>query len=537
MEEYKGMASQQTKRMMVACFFALLTLIGIWTIGDYCGSYDEIAEQLILASNMKEYALQLEKLGVRWDTWLMRDDVPISQSIEKDHGISGYYLYGLLFPLVEQNEGLRYSLWSLFTWLWFMTGVWSLYAIARKMGCSRAMACVAALLLYLCPRFFADGHLNNKDVVLMCLILASLWLGMRYVEKPVLSRGLLFSLVGAMAMNTKIVGAIGWGLVFAGAALRMALNGTFRRRTLGTWLASGAAFAAFYLLLTPAAWSDPIGFFSYLLKNAAAFSRWNGTLFFRGAAFIAGKNPLPRYYLPYMMLTTLPVYLFVLYAVGQLAAAKELICHPGAFLKSERGILLSAATLCFILPAVGFVVITPLVYNGWRHFYFCFAGMAVVSAYGLQVIWQNVRTIRWMRCAGILTAAACLMTTAVGMVINHPHQASYYNVLASPQTMETDYWNTSGTEALRRLIACEERDESLPLEVGCYFMDIQNARFKLSDEEKAVLTTTTRKDSPYLYYIENYVQVYNVPVPEGYHELFTIESYGRLIGTMYERDT
>ena len=89
------------------------------------------------------------------------------EKMEKDHGISGYYLYGLVFPQIEHNETLRYTLWSVVTWLWFMSGVWSLYAIARHMGLSSVLSCTSALLLYLSPRFFADGHLNNKDVVLL----------------------------------------------------------------------------------------------------------------------------------------------------------------------------------------------------------------------------------------------------------------------------------------------------------------------------------------------------------------------------------
>ena len=56
----------------------------------------------------------------------------------------------------------------------------------------------------------------------------------------------------------------------------------------------------------------------------------------------------------------------------------------------------------------------------------------------------------------------------------------------------------------------------------------------MKNEQKAVLTTTVEADAPYLYYIENYVQVYDVKPPEGYLVLFEVESYGRLIGTMYE---
>ena len=108
-------------------------------------------------------------------------------------------------------------------------------------------------------------------------------------------------------------------------------------------------------------------------------------------------------------------------------------------------------------------------------------------------------------------------------------------MLASKGAMETDYWNTSATYALKKLASFEERNEELPMEVGCYFFDIQNAKFKLNGQLRAQIATTVEKDAPYLYYIENYVQVYDVPDPIGYRSLFEVESYGRLIGTMYER--
>ena len=528
--------NERIRRAAVALFFALLTLVGLWTVDDYTGSYDETAEQVILSSNMKEYALGLEKLGITWDVWLESDAVPISQSIEKDHGISGYYLYGLVFPQIKHNETLRYTLWSVVTWLWFMSGVWSLYAIARHMGMSRAIACTSALLLYLSPRFFADGHLNNKDVVLLCMMLVTLWQGARYLNKPGVLRGILFSLAGAAAMNTKIVAVIAWCLVMAAMVLKLTIEKSWNRKSMMITAATVLAFAGFYLLLTPAMWQEPLGFFPYLFSNAAAFSRWEGRLFFRGASFQIPENPLPVYYLAYMMLTTLPLYVFPLFAFGQIKAVLDAIRKPKAFLTSTPGLLLACATGCWVASMGAFVLLRPLVYNGWRHFYFTYAGVAVLAGYGVKVMWDWCAVRKWMKqvCAAVL--CLCFAATAAGMAINHPRQSSYYNVLSGSSLMETDYWNTSGTYALERLMECEERNAELPLEVGCYFFDIQNARFKMTDEQKAVLTTTVKKDSPYLYYIENYVQVYDVKPPQGYHELFAVDSYGRRIGTMYEKD-
>ena len=528
--------SDKKERMAVALFMILITLIGLWTIGDYTGSYDEIAEQAILASNMKEYAVRLQKIGVCSEYWTNAPVQPISQSVEKDHGISAYYLFGVLFPLLENNEWLRYTLWSVFTWLWFMMGVWSLYAISKRMGASRPVACLACLVLYLSPRFFADGHVNNKDVVLLCLMLVTLWQGMRFLECMSIKRGVLFSVAGAIAMNTKIVGALAWGTVLLCASVKIFLEGEncFKKIKILLWTA--LFFVISYICLTPALWFDPLNFFSYLFGNATAFSRWSGTIFFRDASFQIPENPLPIYYLVYMMLVTLPLYVFPLSMVGQLDAIRLFIQKPKSFFVSEKGLLLAAATMCWTISVGAFILFRPVVYNGWRHFYFSFAGIVIMAAYGIDVVWRACRKHMWLKriCAAVLSL--CFMSTAIGMIHNHPHQSSYYNVLSGDLAMETDYWNTSGTYALKRLIGSEERNKELPIEVGCYFLDIQNARFKLPAEQKNLLTTTVEKTSPYLYYIENYVQVYNVPKPEGYHVLFTVESYGRLIGTMYERD-
>lgn len=529
--------SSRMKKTATALFFAMLTLIGILTIDDYTGSYDESAEQVILCSNMKEYALALEKTGIRMEYWLENGAVPISQSIEKDHGISGYYLYGLLFPHISQNQPLRYSLWSLFTWLWFMLGVYSLYSIARLLGLKRVPACAAALLLYLAPRFFAEGHLNNKDVVLLCLMIACLWQGGRWLKKNTLGRGVLFSAVGALALNTKIVGLLAWGLILFAQLVQLTLNKKWTVQNAVAIAGTVASLIVFYVLLTPAMWSDPIGFVQYLLSNASSFSRWGGRIFFRNAYFdIPQKHQLPVYYVPYLILTTLPLYTYPLCAAGQLKVIKDFLRKPRTFLADPVQLLLAAATGCWVASIGAYVLLRPIVYNSWRHFYFAYAGMAVLAAYGIQVIWNVCSKRKYLQAMFAAVLCVCFVSGTVGLVLNHPRQSSYYNALVHPGTMETDYWNTSGSYALEKLASCEERNKNLPMEVGCYFLDIQNARYKLSDELRSKITTTVERDSPYLYYIEHYVQVYEVPYPEGYHVLFEVESYGRKIGTMYEKD-
>lgn len=64
--------AKQCRKVAVGAFFAVLMLIGLLTLCDYSASYDELPQQAILRANAKEYALALQKAGIkpgwRWRT-------------------------------------------------------------------------------------------------------------------------------------------------------------------------------------------------------------------------------------------------------------------------------------------------------------------------------------------------------------------------------------------------------------------------------------------------------------------------------------
>ena len=152
--------AKQCRKVAVGAFFAVLMLIGLLTLCDYSASYDELPQQAILRSNAKEYALALQKAGINCPAWLALEDAAISESVERDHGIAPMYLY--LPFLTTASQHTASTLWSLIVWLWFMAGLWSLYALARRLGLNRFFACVATLLLYLSPVFSLTPTLTTK---------------------------------------------------------------------------------------------------------------------------------------------------------------------------------------------------------------------------------------------------------------------------------------------------------------------------------------------------------------------------------------
>ena len=523
--------------MLTALFFALLTLIGLATAPDYGLPCDEPAEQIILQENLMEYSLAL--LGQDSPPavyYRQRGITPISQSIERDHGQSAYYLAAPILQWQADAPDTAMTLWHGYTWLWFMVGVLSLYLLLRRLGAGRLVACAGALLLYLSPRFFAEGHYNNKDMVLLSLTLLTVAAGAQWMIKPTWRRAVLFSLAGALAANTKIVGLFVWGLMGLATALHLRLHGKLTRQH---WCAAAVAIITFvltYWLLTPAAWRDPVAYLQYILHNATGFSRWSGVVLFRGVLYNPTRGmPLPRTYLPLMVLYTLPTLTLLLAAGGQVLALVRILRKDG------NAALLAALTVLWLVPMVFVVAARPLMYNGWRHFYFLFAGIAALAGYGLVGLAKALQGKVWRQRIAVCAMAAALLLQAVGIARNHPYQYVYYNALAqNTQTeFEQDYWLVSTVNAMRDLLALQASGSNQPLVLGARdpmsLFGVQHGAAVLSARESERLKITEDETAPYLLYNTTYARIYDVPPPEGYQEILHIESYGSVITTVYQQ--
>ena len=537
--------SEKTSRLLAFLLMTALFLAGLLTSTDYGLHYDEPAEQVILRENLKEYAYQLwgdgsealryyNSLGIR----------RISESEERDHGQSAFYPAAPLLALAERSPDTFTTLWHAYTWLWFMAGVLAIYGFGRDMGWSRAISCAAALLYYLAPRFFAEGHYNNKDVVLLSLVLLVLWIGLRLLRKPGFANGLGFSLLGAVSANTKIAGFLPWGLVAIAALIRTTARREWNARLRCIAVTTAAGFCLFYALLTPALWNDPARHVAYLLQNAANFSRWTGVIIYRGIRVNQQIAPIPRLYLPVMMALTLPLYTLPLFLVGQWHAFRSAISaiarHGISALKDERRLMLLCLTMCWFLPLGYAVWARPIVYNGWRHFYFAYAGIALLAGHGMA--WMAEWPLKLKRAA---TALLCLCFTlsAIGIALNHPFQYGYYNLLAQKNAatdMELDYWGVSSVNAMKRLSSANSgRNEGLPLVIGSRdnmsFLGLSNGYAVLPAGIRRRLTVSGDGNAPYLFYNTTYALIYGVPEPDGYRELLRIESYGNILSVVYER--
>lgn len=535
--------------LLVAMAFLFLFIIGLFTAPDYGIYFDQQSEAVILRENLKEYAHYL--LGEESEAIQYYNSIGlprIIETVEIDHGMAAFYPLAPVMTRMDHNQPSLFPLWNMLAWCWFMAGVMALYGLCRKLGMSRLAAFAGAMLLYLSPRFFAEGHYNNKDTVLLALSLLTMFFGVRLWEEPTAWRGIAFAFFGALCTNTKIIGVCIFGVMGLAAIVLLTARKQWNKTSIIATVVTLLSFAAFYALLTPAMWHDPAAFFQHLIANATGFTRWNNNILFRGAIFRHSTNPLPFYYLPYYLMITVPVYAFALYLAGQLTAVGYCWKHRKELLVNQTALMLICATLIWAAPLCYAMFSNPVVYNGWRHFYFVLAGLSVLGGWGLECIIRlfQKNNRRWQQVLALVMAVFCFLTSTVGIILNHPYQYAYVNAVGRflnpvplEAGMELDYWNVSLVDALKDAIAQQDSEKPLTCTaldpVTCLALEIYEEALPASLRNRLERSQVNDTTADLIVVNLGYHEMYGQPLPENYTLLTETNSYGNALIRIYQR--
>lgn len=522
-------------KAVVALFFLALLLVGLFTVGDYGSAWDDWSEMRILRMALREYDALLP-----WDTPLGQtlSEMGIerlSESAERDHGICLYYpLFWAVGNASLSLQSLTF-IWRCYTWLLFTLGLAALYAVARRMGLSRGFACLGALIVVLSPRFFAEGHYNNKDIPLMAITLVLLWQSARLMEKPTYARVPGFALAAGLCTGTRIIGGA-YCLLFGGMIVcHLCATHRMNRRTIGVAACTAALSLAFYILLTPCLLADPPGFIAYLLKNAVGFSRWHGNVLWFGSVIPCSQAKPPRLYLPVMILLSTPLWALALLAASVPLAVRRLRRAGRGLLGDPQGLLYLTAQLAWIVPLIALVALRALVYNGWRHVYFLYGPMALCMAGALQALWRHSQ-MRSRKALLALCAALCLLSSAVGIAANHPHQYAYWNALVPTQNraerFELDWWNLSGVDALKTLLA-QTDGPVVVMASDAYSRSGLIMSSTLLNSERVIVADTLEAHPGYLFSNLSYAFMSGFEPEADMEAAVTLSSYGAPVTVIY----
>lgn len=500
---------------------AILTaafIIGIAVSNHYGTYYDQYIEEDICKLNIGEYVNRIFHKG--WGS--------IADSVEKDHGTALYYPLGVLCILGGQTS-VESAIWHCYTFVLFFAGCLALYGIVYELFGSHKLSLASFGLLFLSPRFFAEGHYNNKDIVMMSLGIAVIYFGMRYIYRQKISDGLLFAVVSAFITNVKLVGIWFPAVVGITYLLWNIWHKELNMKKFVEGLAVVFAFLGVFLLITPAAWGGLIDFAKYCISNASSFSRWRGTVLYAGKRL---EVPLPADYLPLQILYTTPPVLLLLSIVGHVRACAAIVR------REKNAVFYIMVFVLYVVPLVYAVTDRELIiYNGWRHFYFIYGPLVIFMAVGCRALAELVAKpiIVYGIVGGVIAYLAALV------VIGHPYQYSYINIFAERPAQEDwqlDYWCVGGYRALDMLYKNRDRFETHEIAVtgeGTLKADLERFGAKWNNEMYYV--EPDGEEAKYVIINLTYdAMKYDIIEQGGYHLLFRIDAYGNCLYEIYEKD-
>lgn len=193
---------------------------------------------------------------------------------------------------------------------------------------------------------------------------------------------------------------------------------------------------------------------------------------------------------------------------------------------------------------LGYAVLsgTP-VYNGWRHFYFCYASIIVSAAYGISLLQRIAGRAKKLFLADFVLAAY-LLALVLGIAVNYPYEYAYYNFLAGSNIeskYELDYWDMSFRQAYSKIL---ESTEEETIKIGTvsnpamWGMESQIDTIQKKQRERISLCDNWQ-DAEYIMINPMYAYMYGSDdydrIKQNYRLMDKIQSYGNVICEIYQK--
>jgi 4-amino-4-deoxy-L-arabinose transferase-like glycosyltransferase len=318
------------------------------------------------------------------------------------------------------------------------------------------VALMASVGLMLSARFVAHAHYNSKDIPLALFFLATIYFlhggffGRKLWEIFVAS--LAFGLGLAIRVDIILVLPIFFGAYFLSKWLesRFRLKGLIAKKDLTYILIFILTAALAVYLAWPSLWHNPM----LLFEAMGYFWRhgWTGQVLYFGKVYLPADLPIS--YAPLFLLMSLPLAIWLFFAVGLYKLAKRIIQAIKYSDSGARSLLFPGLLLLFWIFGRVLMAVLPntVRYDGVRHFLFLFPAIMAIAAIGLDAVWSKLKTVFGKfgkLVANIMLAAICasLLWEFYGIF---PFGDSYFNeptrILAGSHLenkLEVEYWGAT----------------------------------------------------------------------------------------------
>ena len=330
------------------------------------------------------------------------------------------------------------------------------------------MAFLAALALWLYPRYYGAIYNNSKDIPAAVATMLVLWVSLIFIKqwaqkKHFIRNSVLLGLCIGIAAAIRVTAVIwylilglfvtGWWL-FWGKRLwqENKARAELIRQAIAAAIIGVVSFLTM-MLLWPYMFLNP---FKNLLHSMRVMSQypWNGTVLYNGV--VVPATHLPRTYAPEWLIIgsppTLILFALVGFGIACFWAVKKQMIDPG----------ISLVLLSFILPLGTIVGLHSVLYDALRQFLFLVPSLILIAVYGfVQIVnylgTRKQRTLRWAAAGLVVLTLTSYTLVLKEMVDLSPFEYTYFSPVVgglpgAAGKFETDYWGTCTLQAKEWLL-------------------------------------------------------------------------------------
>ncbi len=388
------------------------------------------------------------------------------------------------------------------------------------------------LIFIFSPRLFANSFYNIKDLMFYAWFVISLFFLYKFLEKPNWRSALLLGITSAVAVNTRIIGA-----VIPAMAVFFLLQDIFqhrisRRQFFLSLICLSFSVILVWILITPVSWKNPLTGFWNIIRETSDFQRQKDEpLLYMGKIVRAGK--LPWHFLPVWMVITIPCVPLLLNFLGFFFLLRKKISEP---LTANKQLDETFLLIMVLIPAY-VMVRRPIIYDGWRHFFFLFSGIIYFCVFMIEKLENKKSKV----ISALLYGALLLSFFVTGrwMIQNHPYEGTYFSPIARNYTIRNfakDYWRMTSNECLNFIADVNQNNRITIWEDGTMMRSTQY-NLDHTDRSRIIYGTYGYGGAPADYVVKNYVndtsddQTY--PFYKAVHH---VRMDGFKLASVFERD-
>ena len=518
-----------TSKNVAILLFVIYFIIGLAIFRDYGISTDETIER---TTSLVNYTYVMERLMSSSENDYVRNVLRNTPDLMEWH--DRYYGVALqmLTVFVEHLRGFEMSYREIFfmrhafTFInYFIAAVFFFFILRRRFG-DTFIPVVGALFFILYPRFFGESFFNIKDILFFSWCVIASYFTLRWLENDKKHKFIFPAAITlAVATNTRILGIAILLLACGFALIQGALkSGDLKHNIKKCFQLILITFVS-YVIITPFTWENPLKntidtFFHFL-----RFQPWQWTHFYMGEMI---SREVPWHYIPVWMGITVPILYIAMFFIGFFA-----IIYIGLKNKIEDlyDLFFFAMFTCTLL---GFILLRINMYEGWRHAYIIFLPFLYIAVYGFNKVFKLYEKAgKITRNSFIGIVSVYMLYLLVWMVINHPYQYVYFNLVGrrfAERHFAIDYWYVSKTDLVR--YAVNSSDDPLVRITGWR----RFAHLLTKEERSRVMFTDIETADFYLRGSRMYYEWRDREAPPGFVEAKVITVDGMRIATLFVRE-